>query len=210
MNNRSGDALQGGIRARILKAALDEFYASGFHAATMRDIAKGAGCSAANVYNHFDNKDELLVEILRAASDEQFTATRHAIRRAGSSPVDRWRSAVVAHALYAAQHQRACLVAYTELRYLEETDRRRVVGSRDAQEHVFISLVEEGLASGDFHVSHVRQAVTAVLTMCAGIALWFRPDGEMSARQVADLHGGYALALVRDGHRGSDDSRPPA
>lgn len=196
MNTRSSGSVQNGIRQRILETALDEFYASGFHAATMRNIAKSAGCSAANVYNHFENKAELLVEILRSASDEQFTATRNAVRKAGSTPVDRWRSAVVAHALYTALHQRACLVANTELRYLDEVDRKRVVGSRDAQEHLFVTIVEAGVGSGDFHVSHVHQAVTAVLTMCAGIALWFRADGPLSAQQVADLYGTYALNLV--------------
>ncbi|HEY5855716.1 MAG TPA: TetR/AcrR family transcriptional regulator [Aldersonia sp.] len=200
MNARSSGG-QNGVRQRILEAALDEFYASGFHAATMRNIAKSAGCSAANVYNHFDNKAEILVEILRSASDAQFTATRNAVRKAGSAPVDRWRAGVVAHALYAARNQRACLVAYTELRYLDDVDRKRVVGSRDAQEHVFVEILEEGVASGDFHVSHVHQAVTAVLTMCAGIALWFRPDGALAAQQVAELYGGYALDLVGY-HRG--------
>jgi len=196
MNSRSSAVVQNGVRERILQTALDEFYASGFHAATMRSIAKSAGCSAANVYNHFENKAELLVEILRAASDEQFTATRAAVRKAGRTPVERWRSAVVAHALYTALNQRACVVANTELRYLDEVSRKRVVGSRDAQEHLFVTIAEAGVASGDFHIADVHQAVTAVLTMCAGIALWFRADGRLSARDIAESYGIYALNLV--------------
>ncbi|MDV7241458.1 MULTISPECIES: TetR/AcrR family transcriptional regulator [Rhodococcus] len=196
MNTRSIVAAQPTVRQRILDTALDEFYFSGFHAATMRNIAKSAGCSAANVYNHFENKAELLVDILRSASDEQFTATRNALRKAGPAPADRWRAAVVAHSLYTARHQRACLVANTELRYLEEVDRKRVVGSRDAQEHLFVTIAEEGVTSGDFDVPHVHQAVTAVLTMCAGIALWYRAEGPLSAQAVADSYGVYALNLV--------------
>jgi AcrR family transcriptional regulator len=188
--------LRNGVRDRILATALDEFYTSGFHAATMRTIAKNAGCSAANLYNHFENKDELLVEILRSASDEQFTATRNAVRKAGATPVEQWRAAVVAHSLYTAQNQRACVVANTELRYLEEVDRKRVVGSRDAQEHLFVTIAERGVTSGDFHISDVHQAVTAVLTMCAGIALWFRADGALSPREIAESYGTYALNLL--------------
>ncbi|PXW27765.1 UNVERIFIED_CONTAM: TetR family transcriptional regulator [Williamsia faeni] len=183
-------------RQRILDTALDEFYTAGFHAATLRNIAKHAGCSAANVYNHFQNKDELLVEILRSASDEQFTATRNALKKAGPAPAQQWTAAVAAHSLYTARNQRACLVANTELRYLEDLDRKRVVGSRDAQEQLFITIAERGLASGDFEVEHVHQAVTAVLTMSAGIALWFRESGSLSAQQVADTYAGYALNLM--------------
>ncbi|NLU64023.1 TetR/AcrR family transcriptional regulator [Rhodococcus sp. HNM0563] len=195
MNTRSTATLSS-VRERILETALDEFYASGFHGATMRNIANSAGCSAANVYNHFENKSELLVEILRRASDEQFTATRNALRKAGSDPAERWKVAVVAHALFTARNPRACLVANTELRYLDDLNRRRVVGSRDAQEQLFVGIAEAASQQGLFDLPNVHQAVTAVLTMCAGIPLWFRADGPLTAQEVADDYGRYALNLV--------------
>ncbi|MFD6894627.1 TetR/AcrR family transcriptional regulator [Rhodococcus sp. NPDC060086] len=195
MNTRSTAALPS-VRERILETALDEFYASGFHGATMRNIANSAGCSAANVYNHFENKSELLVEILRRASDEQFTATRNALRKAGADPAVRWRAAVVAHSLFTARNPRACLVANTELRYLDDMNRKRVVGSRDAQEQLFVDIAEVAVDLGIFAISNVHQAVTAVLTMCSGIPLWFRPDGPLTAQEVADDYGDYALNLV--------------
>ncbi|WP_072801532.1 TetR/AcrR family transcriptional regulator [Rhodococcoides yunnanense] len=196
MNTRStvGDART--VRQRILDTSVQEFYDYGFHAATLRNIAKSAGCSAANVYNHFENKDEILVELLRSASDEQFTATRNAIRKADPTPPSQWAAAVAAHALYTANNVQACLVANTELRYLDEVDRKRVVGSRDAQEHQFVAIAEAGVASGDFDIALVHQAVTAVLTMCSGIALWFRGDGPLSAQEVAESYGRYGLNLV--------------
>ncbi|MFD6856355.1 TetR/AcrR family transcriptional regulator [Rhodococcus sp. NPDC060090] len=195
MNTRSTAALPS-VRERILETALDEFYASGFHGATMRNIANSAGCSAANVYNHFENKSELLVEILRRASDEQFTATRNALRKAGVDPAVRWRAAVVAHSLFTARNPRACLVANTELRYLDDMNRKRVVGSRDAQEQLFVDIAEVAVDLEIFAISNVHQAVTAVLTMCSGIPLWFRPDGPLTAQEVADDYGDYALNLV--------------
>lgn len=196
MNTRSAATDVRPVRERILDTALQEFFDFGFHAATLRNIAKSAGCSAANVYNHFENKDEILVDLLRAASDEQFTSTRNAIRKAGASPAAQWAAAVEAHAMYTASNVQACLVANTELRYLDEVDRKRVVGSRDAQEHQFVLIAEAGVASGDFVIADVHQAVTAVLAMCSGIALWFRASGPLSARDVATSYGQYALNLV--------------
>ncbi|MGW0037743.1 TetR family transcriptional regulator [Gordonia sp. NPDC003376] len=198
MNSRSSSASMS-VRDRIVEAALDEFFASGFHGANVRSIAKIAGCSAANVYNHFENKSALLVEILRSASDEQFTATRNALRKSGTDPAERWRLAVAAHAYFVATHPRECLVANTELRYLDEIDRKRVVGSRDAQEQMFVDIATQGAEQGTFVVRRVSEAVTAVLTMCSGIPLWFRPDGPLTAREVADDYGDYALNLM--GHR---------
>lgn len=195
MNSRP-NGVSSAVRERILETALDEFYECGFHGATMRNLAKSAGCSAANVYNHFENKSEILVEILRRASDEQFTATRNALRKAGENPADRWRAAVAAHALYTARNPRACLVANSELRYLDDLNRKRVVGSRDAQEQLFVDIAKKGVEQGCFEVQRVHQAVTAVLTMCAGIPLWFRADGPLTAQEVADDFATYALSIV--------------
>lgn len=200
MNTRSSH-VGSTVRHDILEAALNEFYVAGFHGANMRTIAKSAGCSAANVYNHFEGKSSLLVEILRTASDDQFTVTRNALRKVGSDPAERWRAAVAAHAHFVATHPRECLVANTELRYLDELDRKRVVGSRDAQEQLFVEIAREGVDQGLFAVRRTSEAVTAVLTMCAGIPLWFRADGPLSAREVAEDYGDLALNLM--GYSGS-------
>src|SRR5690242_12545873 len=52
------------VRARVLAAAVQLFAAYGYHAATMRDIAKLAGIQAASIYYHYPSKQALLVEIM--------------------------------------------------------------------------------------------------------------------------------------------------
>jgi AcrR family transcriptional regulator len=196
MNSRSPSRSTVEVRERILAAALDAFYANGFHGASMRDIATTAGYSVANVYNHYANKADLLVEILHRASDDQLKAARAAVRRAGEDVARQWSDAVAAHARFAAERPRECLVANSELRYLEPLDRKRVVGARDAQENLFAELVTAGMASGAFTTPHPEQAVTATLTMCAGISLWFRPEGPLSPAEVGERYGRFALGLV--------------
>jgi AcrR family transcriptional regulator len=51
-------------RREILSAARDEFILMGFEKASMRTIAKKAKVSTSNIYNYFENKEHLLVEIL--------------------------------------------------------------------------------------------------------------------------------------------------
>jgi AcrR family transcriptional regulator len=162
----------------------------------MRDIASAAGFSVANVYNHYANKADLLVAILHRASDDQLTATRTAVRRAGSSVAAQWSAAVAAHARFAAERPRECLVANSELRYLGPLDRARVVGARDAQDSLFSSLVAAGVEAGVFATPHPDQVVTATLTMCAGISLWFSPAGPLSPAEIGDRYGRFALGLV--------------
>ncbi len=50
-------------RAKILEAALICFLENGYHQTGVRDIAKRAGVSLGNLYNHFPGKHDVLVEI---------------------------------------------------------------------------------------------------------------------------------------------------
>lgn len=52
-------------RQQILDAALIEFTALGFNAASISKIASRAGTSKANLYVHFENKDEIFETLLR-------------------------------------------------------------------------------------------------------------------------------------------------
>lgn len=50
-------------RGRILEAAVMCFLENGYHQTGVRDIAKRAGISLGNLYNHFPGKHDVLVEI---------------------------------------------------------------------------------------------------------------------------------------------------
>ena len=50
-------------RAEILEAALICFLENGYHQTGVRDIAKRAGVSLGNLYNHFPGKHDVLAEI---------------------------------------------------------------------------------------------------------------------------------------------------
>ena len=52
-------------RARILQAALAVFRESGFHAATMREIAASAGVALGAAYYYFDSKNAIVLAFYR-------------------------------------------------------------------------------------------------------------------------------------------------
>lgn len=57
-------AAQAGGRGDLLRVAIDLFALHGFAGASMRDIARAAGCSVANVYHHYRNKEALWLAVL--------------------------------------------------------------------------------------------------------------------------------------------------
>lgn len=57
-------------KERFTKFALDKIREQGEDDITLRDLAKEFGISAAALYNHFADKDELLNDVLKVASDK--------------------------------------------------------------------------------------------------------------------------------------------
>ncbi|WP_208353433.1 TetR/AcrR family transcriptional regulator [Pseudaestuariivita rosea] len=58
-------------RKEIVEAAAACFITQGFHQTSIRDIAKRAGISLGNLYNHFSSKTDLIAEIAVLESDDQ-------------------------------------------------------------------------------------------------------------------------------------------
>jgi len=55
----------------ILSAALQEFSAHGFTAATMSQVAATAGVSKATIYSHFDDKENLFVALVKKMAQQK-------------------------------------------------------------------------------------------------------------------------------------------
>ena len=61
---------------RIIAAAKEEFLSCGFENASMRRIAANAGITAAGLYKHFPNKEEMFAYLVQPMLDEFFTLYR--------------------------------------------------------------------------------------------------------------------------------------
>ena len=53
-------------REKLLEAALVQFTATGYHGASMRQIAETAGVAVGGIYNHFSSKEEILKAVILA------------------------------------------------------------------------------------------------------------------------------------------------
>jgi AcrR family transcriptional regulator len=109
-------------RQVILAGARECIIRSGFHAASMSEIAASAGVSTANIYQYFDSKDSLIVALIRLGIEADLAL----IRRVGLSGLhpdavrevlapyfltEVGRSAAVLHCEFAAEAARNRLVA---------------------------------------------------------------------------------------------------
>jgi hypothetical protein len=57
---------------------------------------------------------------------------------------------------------------------------------RSQYEQIFTELLTEGSEQGVLHFADTRLALFALLSMCTGVAVWYRPDGRLSLQDIAD------------------------
>jgi AcrR family transcriptional regulator len=184
------------VRQAIIGAALDAFSASGFHGSTMRGIATIAGVVVSNMYHYFESKSAILLAVLEGASNTQYDLTRAAVLAAGSDVRDQLQEAVKAFVKYDLHNPREAFIANSELRYLDPSQRARIIAARDKQQEMFERLVTKGSRDGLFTTPYPDQACLAILTMCAGVTVWHRSSGPLTVDQIAEQYARYALGLL--------------
>ncbi|SFU26756.1 TetR/AcrR family transcriptional regulator [Paraburkholderia aspalathi] len=64
------------VRERLLDSGMDAFYARGFNATGVQEIANGANVPKGSFYNHFDSKDAFAVEVVERYWDRGSRALR--------------------------------------------------------------------------------------------------------------------------------------
>jgi AcrR family transcriptional regulator len=83
-------------RAQLLDAAARLFSERGFHATSMRDIAKAVGMLSGSIYYHFESKDEMLVAVCESGVERLEEAVERAVALE-SEPWARLEAACAAH-----------------------------------------------------------------------------------------------------------------
>jgi AcrR family transcriptional regulator len=69
-------------RRQILRVARAEFGTDGYHATSMNEVAEAAGVTKPVLYQHFESKEHLFLELLRDVADELRVVIRDALAAA--------------------------------------------------------------------------------------------------------------------------------
>jgi len=152
--------------------------------------------TAASLYHHFSNKQDILRSILVLTLQDVLAVTRVAVLRSGGSPAGQLSALTAAWVEFHAEHRVPALVSAAEMRYLDAADRSVVVALRDEQELMFRQVVEHGVETGAFGTPDPHHATRAIINMGTAVSSWFRPDGSLTVGEVGLVYARLALALV--------------
>ena len=182
--------------ADLLAAATRLFRTRGFHATSMQDLGQALAMNRGSLYHYIAAKDDLLWTILTRAFD-RLEARVLPILESDAAPVDRLRGAIHEHLRVAADHADELSLIQIELRSLSPERRAEMIARRDAYETLWRAAIEQGIRDGSLRTFDVRLAGIGILSACNWFTQWYRPDGPMSADEIAAAFAELFLGGLR-------------
>ena len=171
---------------RVRAAALRLFKEKGYHATSMRDIANEVGINKGSLYSYIRSKEDLLIPVFEQAMGvllaqiEQITADR------SLRPTERLARAIHAHVIAVADNLDVLTVYLSEWRQLAAESLTTVREHRERYAALFLQILEDGVASGEFRAMDTRIVILGMIGMCNYLFRWYRPDGRLVPDQIAD------------------------
>jgi AcrR family transcriptional regulator len=182
----------------ILAGAAEAFHEQGYHATSVRDIANRVGLTVPALYYHYGSKEGMLVALLNGGVSHLYARVQRAVAEAEPTPTARFRHHIEAVTLFMA-HRRQYAGLDSEIRALSPANRRTYAKLRKQVEDLLLSIVRDGVATGEFVVAHPEDTVRALLGMIQAVVTWYDPAGVLTPDQLAARYVETSLQAV--GHR---------
>lgn len=164
----SGELPDTSSAERILSAAETLFAEQGFDAVSMNDIATKAGVSKANIFHHFNSKNELYLAVFGAACEES-RARLETLESSEDSFVERLAHFAGGHLQAILEHGNMARLILRDL--LENGEERgkelaeKVLGPNFAK---LVEIIRQGQARGELRTD-VDPAMVAVMLIAANV-----------------------------------------
>jgi AcrR family transcriptional regulator len=182
-------------RERILEEAVKLFYARGFNATTLDDIAAELGVTKPFIYTHFRSKVDLLAALCRPTIELSLAAVEDAARMAGS-PTERLYRAMVDFTKVVLQRQANIAIYFREEKNLTQQALEEINALRRQFDRVLSQLLREGVAAGEFRVQDVNLTALAIGGMISWAYTWHRAGGRLPLDELGSRMAYLTLQMV--------------
>lgn len=171
-------------RRQIIRVAAKLFAERGFSRTTMKDIAAQLNFTKPILYNHFKNKNEVLLECYRFGS----AITLEGLARAEPNcrnGIEKVRSFIKVYVKSVIGEVGTCLVLLDDK---DLADAERLLGRqyRQSVEGRLRSYIEEGIADGTVRKpSDVGMAVLVIAGAMNSLGYWYKAGGRLTVDEIS-------------------------
>ena len=183
-------------RDRLLDVALELFATRGYQAIGLRDLASELGLHAGSLYNHIENKQCLLFELIEGALSDLLADTKRRMRGARSHQ-DRLHRFVHAFVAFNLAEKHRLLLVTREFINLTDEQKQEVNQLKTSYADLLKAIIcaECGEAS---HTSDRTGLITeAVIGMLYGQFLW--RSIELTEQRLTDTLTRFVMSIISCG-----------
>lgn len=172
---------------RLREEAARLFWEKGYTATTTREIAESLGVQRASLYYHIESKEKLLYDLCVESLGNIHGAVAQAIADK-TDPLDRVRAMIRAHVVAMLKDREKHATMLTELKALSPSLQVEILRLRDEYESLVQDILSEAQNSGVlWKEASTKELELALLNLLNWTIFWYRPNGELSPENLAEL-----------------------
>ena len=165
----------------------------GYAATSVRDIAKVLEMEPASLYSHFKNKEDIL-KITCFEMADKFELAVKEVNDIYFNAAEKLRMAIKLHVEILTQNLDSAIIFIRDWRNLTGDTLEQFVSKRNLYEEGFKEIVQTGIDEGVFKETDKKFATLTILSSVNWIVEWYKPNGTLSAEQIADKLSNFILS----------------
>ena len=183
---------------QIYRTAARLFFLQGYHAATMRKLAREIGVEQGLLYNYYKNKKDLLYNIVRKGLQE-LTESVEAALESAVTPGEQMSAALTTHIRYFLRRKEEVGLG-SEIRHLDSGQQADMRIMSRAYGQKFSLILDQGIKEGVFRPCNVRFVTLLLVSNATPVAIWYRPNGSIKEDEVVAWYVEHAMNSLQVDH----------
>jgi AcrR family transcriptional regulator len=170
----------------VLQSAANIFFAKGFHASSIEDVARDVGMLKGSLYYYIKSKDDLLFQLLLAGIEDSDAHIARQIDIAGD-PVEQLERAIRAQIDYIIAKRVQFGLFLHEFDSLSGKRQHKLISVMSRYNARFVELVRRGQEQGKIIPGESWIIVNGILGMCNWLYRWYDTENISDPEQVKTL-----------------------
>ena len=180
----------------VLQSAANIFFAKGFHATSIEDVARDVGMLKGSLYYYIKSKDDLLFQLLLAGIEDGDAFIAQQIDPHGD-PVEQLERAIRAQIDYIIQNRVQFGLFLHEFDSLSGKRQHKLISVMSRYNSRFVDLVRRGQEQGKLMSGAPWIIVNGILGMCNWLYRWYDADETLDANQIKNVFVQTVFAGIR-------------
>lgn len=163
----------------IMACSARLFRKKGYKGTSMRDIAQEVGMEAASLYNHIENKQQLLRESLMTIA-HLFTQGMEDVNNTSLNPTAKFEELIRLHVRLTVEHTDKISIITSEWVHLNEPNLGEYRQLRNSYETQFKSIIDACINEGTFAKVNTDIALFSTLSTLHWLYSWYSKHRDIS------------------------------